>query len=377
MIDQGKRIVAVLVFWLVAAMLSVALPTASGHCENLRFVFMADGRGNALDDQVNMLALEAINTQILQLNPRPAFVVYGGDSVYRGHSGGVYNFSQFETAMLPLTGAGIKVYTVIGNHELYREGTTGFSYANQQEFQKQFTNNPNPDNGPEGYKGLVYSFESPGGEAFFAIGDCYYLTADDPNPALNQEDDSSQNGTFDVIQLAWLENQLAKTKAKHKFFFAHAPYYKIVGSQSSQSTSFTELWSILDYYHVDLFGCGHEHLYSRKMIDYSIAPAPQWIPPFQWTGNVTQLLTGTCGAPIDDGTLVVDRYTWHVFNDFNAPNNYYYSVIDINGSKVSGTTYGVEPIVYTDGGPAPPFKVIDRFSIPSDVSFGIDLLLLQ
>ena len=178
-----------------------------------------------------------------------------------------------------------------------------------------------------------------------------------PNPALLM-----------LSNLAWLENQLAKTKAKHKFFFAHAPYYKIVGDQSSQTTSFTELWSILDNYHVDLFGCGHEHLYSRKSIDSSIAPVPQWRPPFQWKNNVTQLLTGTCGAPIDDGTLVVDRSTWHVFNDFNAPNNYYFSVIDINGSKVNVTSYGVEPIVYTDGDPVPPFKVIDRFSIPSDIS---------
>jgi hypothetical protein len=377
MMYPGKRTVAVLIFWIVAAILSASLPTASGHCETLRFVFMADGRGDALDDQINIPALETINAQILALNPRPSFVIYGGDSVYRGHSGGVYNFLQFIAAMKPLTDVGIKLYTVIGNHELYDEGTPGFVLANQQEFQNTFTDNPS--NGPLGYERLVYSFESPGGDAFFAIGDCYYLTADDPNPALNQEGDSSQSGTFDVIQLAWLENQLAKTKAKHKFVFAHAPYYKIVGAQSSQSTSFTEFWSILDKYRVALYGCGHEHLYSRKAIDRSIFPAPQWSPPFQWKNNVTQLLTGTCGAPIDDATLVVDRSTWHVFNDVNAPNNYYFSVIDIKGGKINVTSYGAEPIVYTGGYPypAPPFKVIDSFSIPSGISAGIDLLLLQ
>jgi hypothetical protein len=73
----------------------------------------------------------------------------------------------------------------------------------------------------------------------------------------------------------------------------------------------------------------------------------------------------------------VDRSAWHVFNDFNAPNNYYFSVIDINGSKVNVTSYGVEPIVYTEGGPVPPFKVIDRFSIPSDISAAVDFLLLE
>jgi hypothetical protein len=367
-----KRIISILC--LVAAICSAAFLPASAFAENLRFVFMADGRGDALDDQVNVLALETINAQILLLNPRPSFVIYGGDSVYRGHSGGNFNFSHFVTAMAPLTSEGIKVYTVMGNHELYDEGTPGFVLANQQEFQNIFTDNP--INGPPGYERLVYSFPSPGGDALFIVGDCYYLTADDPNPNLNQEGNSSQSGTFDVIQLAWLENQLAKTNVKHKFFFAHAPYYKIVGAQSSQNTSFTELWSILDKHHVDLFGCGHEHLYSRKTIDSTIAPAPQWSPPFLWKNNVTQLLTGTCGAPIDDGTLVVDRYAWHVFNDFNAPNNYYFSVIDIHGSKVNVTSYGAEPMV-TTGGQVPPFKVIDRFSIPSDISAGIDLLLLN
>ena len=327
---------------------------------------MADGRGDALDDLINTTVLNAINAQILALSPRPSFVVYGGDSVYRGHSGGAYNFQQFKDAMQSLTDAGIKLYAVMGNHELYKEGTPGFSLGNQQEFQKKFTDNPG--NGPAGYERLVYSFESPGGDAFFAIGDCYYLAADDPNPALNLEGASSQSGTFDVIQLAWLENQLAKTKAKHKFFFAHAPYYKIVGDQSSQNTSFTKLWSILDNYHVDLFGCGHEHLYSRKTIDKNIAPDPQLTPPVQWKNNVTQLLTGTCGAPIDDGTLVVDRSAWHVFNDVNAPNNYYFSVVDINGSKVTVTSYSC----YNWG-----HSIIDSFSINKDRLSGVNFLSID
>jgi len=363
MIYRGKKIAVVLILWLVAAIFSATLPTVSGHCENLRFVFMADGRGHALDHLINTTVLNAINSQILALSPRPSFVVYGGDSVYRGHSRGAYNFQKFKDAMKSLTAAGIKLYTVLGNHELYREGTPGFSLGNQQEFQKEFTDNPS--NGPPGYERLVYSFESPGGDAFFAIGDCYYLAADDPNPDLNLEGHGSLYGTFDVIQLAWLVNQLAQTKATHKFFFVHAPYYQITGSQAYQHTSFTELWSILDNNHVDLFGCGHVHLYSRKTIDSYIAPAPQWSPPFQWENNVTQLLTGTCGAPVDTGTPTVDRIAWHVFN---AANTYYFSVIDINGSIVTVTSYG---------GQAAPYQVIDYFNIPLNIVPTLDLLLLD
>ncbi len=349
MIDKGKRIVAVLIFCLVAAILSASLPTASGHCETLRFVFMADGRGDHLDDLINTTVLNAINSQILELSPRPSFVIYGGDSVYRGHSEGAYNFQKFKDVMQSLTDAGIKLYTVMGNHELYREGTSGFSLGNQQEFQNKFTDNP--ENGPTGYERLVYSFESPGGDAFFAIGDCYYLTADDPNPALNLEGDGSLYGHFDDTQLTWLANQAAQTKATHKFFFAHAPYYQITGSQSYQNTSFTKLWSILDKNRFDIFGCGHVHLYSRKTINRSIAPDPQLTPPVKWKHNVTQLLTGTCGAVVDNGTLVVNGKKWHVFNDEET---YYFSVVDIKGNHVKVTSYG---------GKSSPYQVIDHFSI--------------
>jgi len=270
MIDKGKRSVAVLILWLVAAILSGSLPIATGHCETLRFVFMADGRGDALDDLINTDALDAINSQILALSPRPSFVIYGGDSVYRGYSGGDYNFQKFKDVMKSLTDASIKLYTVMGNHELYKEGTPGFSLDNQKEFQQEFPDNPG--NGPADYERLVYSFESPGGDAFFAIGDCYYLTADDPNPALNVEGDCSLYGHFDDTQLAWLADQAAQTKATHKFFFVHAPYYQITGAQSCQNTTFTHLWSILDTNRFDLFFCGHVHLYSRKTIKKTSLP---------------------------------------------------------------------------------------------------------
>jgi hypothetical protein len=362
MISKGKRIAAVLILWLVAALLSAALPPITGHCETLRFVFMADGRGTSLDDLINMAALDDIKSQILALSPKPSFVVYGGDSVYRGYSGGTYNFQKFKDAMKSLTDAGIKLYMVMGNHELYKDSSNevdelvgDFFLGNQQEFQKEFTDNPS--NGPAGYERLVYSFTSPGGDAFFAIGDCYYLTKDEPS--------SDLHGHFDDTQLTWLNDQLTQTKATHKFFFVHAPYYQITGSQSKQNTTFTQLWSILDKNHVDLFCSGHVHLYSRKTIDSSIAPDPQLTPPVQWKNNVTQLLTGTCGAPVDTATPLVDRSAWHVFNNDNT---YYFSVVDINGGKVTVNSYG---------GQAAPYQLIDYFLIPGNVSPGIDLMLLD
>ncbi len=363
---KGKRVVSVLILWLVAAVIAAGLPTGSGYCETLRFVFMADSRGESLTDLINTTALKTINDQILALSPRPTFVVFGGDQAYRGYSSphgrGEYNFKKFKDALKPLTDAHIKLYTVMGNHELYREGgnengelTGDFFLANQQEFQKEFTDNPL--NGPAGYERLVYSFESPKNDAFFAVLDCYYLAQDQPSTDLH--------GRFDDTQLDWLGEKLKKTKATHKFLFAHAPYYQILGSQSKQNTTFTKLWDILDKNRFDFFACGHTHLYSRKTIDSSIAPDPQLTPKVHWKNKVVQLLNGTCGAGVDTGTPVVDRSAWHVFN---ADKTYYFSVVDINGSNVKVTSYG---------GKASPYQVIDHFTIPPNINPGIDLMLLD
>jgi len=72
-----KRIVSVLC--LVAAIVSVVFLPVSGFCETLRFVFLADSRGDSLTEPINTPVLNAIIAQIKALSPQPAFVVFGGD----------------------------------------------------------------------------------------------------------------------------------------------------------------------------------------------------------------------------------------------------------------------------------------------------------
>jgi hypothetical protein len=331
----------VLVLCLVTAIVSVAFSPAPAFGETLRFVFMADSRGSSLDDPVNTPVLNAIISQIKALSPQPAFVVFGGDMSYRGCIKGTYTFQNWKDLFAPLTSAGISLYTAIGNHELYAHGcgasNEGFFQVNQQQYQKVFTENPS--NGPPGYEKLVYSFASPGGDAFFAVLDPYYLTADDPSPSLC--------GTIDSTQLTWLENQVAQTKASHKFLFIHAPYYYITTTNPADPTeascipddTFTNMWAILDNNKFDIYSCGHTHLYSRKTIDSSILPIPQTSPnpTPPWQNNVVQLINGTCGAGVDTSTpTVANPALWHISQ---AANTYYFSVVDINDSKVSITSY--------------------------------------
>jgi hypothetical protein len=341
MTSNIKRIVPVLC--LVAAIFSAALLPGSGYCENLRFVFMADSRGSEGTPIINTDVLDAINKKILTLNPLPSFVIHGGDQAYRGCIDGEYTFEAFKTAMKRLTDAGITLYTTMGNHELYVKGATddqGFNLANQIAFQAVFVSNPN--NGPSGYENLVYSFESPEHDSFFAVLDPYFLTGDVASPDLN--------GTIDAPQLSWLSDQLARTKATHKFVFSHAPYYYIY-KLTTGGNSYSNLWYLLDQKAVDIFFCGHTHLFSRKNIDSSIAPVPQLDPEVTWNSNVFQVITGTCGAEVNAGTPKRDPALWHVSN---AANTYYFSLVDISGSNVKVTTYS---------GNTGDYNVLDTFSV--------------
>ena len=195
MTHKIKKIVSVLC--LVVALFAAALLPTSAHCENLRFVFLADGPVGTIPsnpqpvDLINTAVLGPIITQILALSPRPSFVVYGGDQAACGCYNGTYNFEAFKGVMAPLTDVGIKLYTALGNRELLNPdllAISTFYLANQQEFQNVFIDNPanGPSDSSHSYERLVYSFESPEGDAFFAVVDCYYLTADDPTPNLDR-----------------------------------------------------------------------------------------------------------------------------------------------------------------------------------------------
>lgn len=315
--------------------------------ETLRFVFMADCRGKSPANQVNYPVLNAIISQIGALSPKPSFVMFGGDMSYSGYIDSSYTFQAWKDLFLPMTGNGIPLYTVLGNHELYLESSaSGFNFGNQQAFQQVFSGNP--ANGPAGYEHLTYSFTSPGGNSFFAVLDAYYLT--------HSFHDSTVGGNIDSTQMSWLKAQVAQTRATHKFLFIHSPYYYVnydPEEPSAANKSYTELWSFLDANKFDMYACGHSHLYARKTIDSSVLPYPQTTPPTApWQNNIVQLLNGTCGTHVETLPIEPDiRVAWNVHNDSLT---YYFSVVDISGSTVTVNSYRGNTGAYT---------VFDTFTI--------------
>jgi hypothetical protein len=79
---------------------------------------------------------------------------------------------------------------------------------------------------------------------------------------------------------------------------------------------------------------------------------------------VVQLLTGTMGAPIDP-YIMVDPIPWNVRV---TPNTYYFSVVDISGSRVTVNSYQ---------GNTGAYSVFDSFTINKNALTGANLMLLN
>jgi 3',5'-cyclic AMP phosphodiesterase CpdA len=331
----------------IVAILVGILLASTVRSEELRFVFLADSRNDA--NFINSAALNDINSRIVSLVPKPAFVIFGGDmATYGLRADGSDNFQAFRNAMHTITAAGIKLYVVLGNHELYQEasGGTQMFRANQLKYQQVFADMPG--NGPtDDFKRLVYSFTSPGGDSFFAVLDPFYM---DPNTP--QRADNGRGGSIDNTQLTWLANQLAQTVANHKFLFIHVPAYYVVTSTDTFPT-YMNLWSLLDSNRFNIYFCGHTHIYARKSIDRRV--------DLTRTNNVVQLINGGAGAPFNLLPIVRDAASWHI-----KSNQYFFTVVDIRGKQVKVTTYG---------GINGNYNPVDRFSIPPIASPAINDLL--
>ena len=100
----------------------------------------------------------------------------------------------------------IPIMPVSGNHESYgSKEITKPLYCLEQ-----FTL---PQNGPEGLKGQAYSYD---------YGPVHFVVLD------SQQTEQKQGGDILTIQQAWLEADLAASKATWKIVFFHKPPYTIL-----------------------------------------------------------------------------------------------------------------------------------------------------
>lgn len=164
---------------------------------------------------------------------------------------------------------------VIGNHEAYSidwQLTPPKSYVNLFQL---------PQNGLKQYPNQFYSFDY--GSVHFTVLDTNFYEAQNWQPNLLEE------------ELAWLEQDLEKSKAKWKIVLQHRDVFMYAFSKDSgrpqRETFFLDfsrrLMPVFEKYQVDAVLSAHLHTYRRRVPLRNFAPAAD---------GITYILTGVAGS---------------------------------------------------------------------------------
>ncbi len=366
---------------------------------DFRFVVMGDSRSNDLSSYINTAVLGSANQSISALNPSADFVIFLGDDSVLGDAdfNGANNFTYqdwYNFMRTPPTGlpAQTPIYLVIGNHELYQAslGDTVSSYTSQTGYQTFMAQNtmlspttfmPKTTSHP-GYENLDYSFTSSDGQSLFVVLDGFYVPSSPSAPY-------SDPGSLDYNQLTYLNNTLSSSTATTKFVITHNPTFSpnYENYDTAVSASMGQYWQILDNNNVAAAFSGHDHLYSRVMVDSSFTSgSSDPNPGLYFKNTIPQIIAGSVGAPLT-GTVTNEASTIYAPASWNVKNLYNYSVVDVHNSDTDSGVSTVTVNTYTSDGISPwtlsdSFTEINSptdgrvFTVPSS-SRATDLQLLQ
>jgi 3',5'-cyclic AMP phosphodiesterase CpdA len=331
--------------------------------ENFVFAFTCDGRTGALGG--GETAVEGINFKSAAnlaagIHAKKAeLMVFTGDLI-SGYTTSEDDFRaqlrSWKRAYAPLWHS-IPIYTGMGNHESLFDSYND-AQANQQiqidrtgersaeaVFASEFVN---PNNGPEPeaaglppYKGAVYSFDY-GNSHFCQLSSDYWYSS---NP---DQYGGNRSGRLLDGQLRWLEADLKAARQrglKHLFVFVHQPAFpngghvqdSLWGGGNPTDTAIRDrFWQIVSDAKVTAVFSGHEHNYSRTLIDANTPIHKDGTTNSNFKNPVWQVLQGAAGAPFytQDNSV-----PWHSqVKSFVSP-TWAYSIISVRGNQVMLETY--------------------------------------
>lgn len=300
--------------WLIAG----SIQAASGP-DTFRFVVYADSRGGWTQGQeINTAALNYINNQIVNLNPKPDLVFFLGDMATVAYDANLHRLLPDWKNLMEADGFSfggpspgkIPLYVAIGNHELY-DNNGNWQASLQGEYQAFFPEMPS--NGPAAYDKLAFAVEF--GNSFFIVLDTFGFKSGNVN---------WDNG-IDELQYWWFYAMALQSQAKHKFVLSHGPAYSTEGWPPGNPTTRDMLWQTMKSLHFDMYLCGHEHLYAR------------WKPD----NSLLQIISGSAGATPDDPKLIlpISKSIYPI----KAVWDYIFTVVDVKGDQFTAQTYAVRP----------------------------------
>ena len=255
--------------------LAAAVLLFAGPAFAWKFASLADSRGST--NGVNVTTLSTIVTKINAENVD--LVVFQGDAVSGSSSDSTLN-TMMNAWLVEMNKLNCPWYYTSGNHEI-QTSTAEANVLRAKVIQ--------PENGPDGYKEFVFSFDYQNAHFVFLNSDHY--------------------GEQHKVQRSWLTTDLAGTTQPHIFAMAHDPAYPkgphVGSSLDLYAGERDDFWNIITDAGVRMYFCGHEHLYARST-----------------HGSVIQVINGTCGAPIP---TEIPAGTQGVYN---------YVIVTVDGNRV-------------------------------------------
>lgn len=315
----------VLIFSLVTVLyfgVTKKAPEPISEKKDTRIVFLADSRGP--DGGVNERVLSDLLLKIKKLDVQPEYIVFGGDLVtgslkVKEYKAQLEKFKRVFKEYFPLE----KLLPVFGNHEEY-------SSTNDLTHEKLF--------------GEAFSKFQPTNELDGFNRTVYYKDVNDARLVILNSYHVGEDSQIIDKQFEWFKTASANVGGapKVKIAFLHSPPYPTGGHVGSALDTYPEardkFWQVIDNDNYMGLFCGHEHIYSRRIVDPSFSPL--------FKRSVNQVIAGAAGALSPNpaytskkGIVVPPTAVFH------------YAIID-----VGATATNVEVVSIDD-------KVIDKFSV--------------
>jgi hypothetical protein len=324
----------------------------TGSDDPFSFAVFSDTRAHEYSP-VSIQALNGVNADVLRqiavgaLQKGARFAVVVGDLI-----SGVTNdthrveleLRSWKKAVAPVAHY-LPFYTAIGNHdvEVYDERAIGGKKLRvrktgkesaEEIFRREMTN---PTNGPglpeksddPTYCENVYSFD---------YGSSHFVVLNNDYKVIRGASDDLEKGKIIGQQLAWLKQDLEAATArgqKNIFAFFHEPAFPNGGHLGDSMYSNgdkayvgprDEFWRVLCAHKVVAVFCGHEHNYSRALVDETVSAT--------FSHPIWQIVTGGGGAPFHPQ----DRPPWREnVKLFSSRQNY--CIVRVAGGKVRLSVY--------------------------------------
>lgn len=245
----------------------------------MRFVVIGDSKGK--QHGINENVLTRILRRTCKLNPKPDFIVMCGDSVAGSMEEAILR-DQLKRlrSLIEKYHPGLHLMPVAGNHEV----NTMSLDDRYEKILSQVYSDFIPDGCLKDYNNTVY---------YKDFGDTRLIVLNAFHPGAVHR--------IDKVQLNWLEKTASEDK-KNKIAFVHSPAFPTGSHLGRCLDTYPEerdtFWQVIDKCHVDIVISGHEHNYSRRIINSSLYEGKN-----NFKRNTYQIITGGGGEKLRDKYL--------------------------------------------------------------------------